>query len=183
MPGPVVAFLKSRADIVQSDIQFLTRFVPPESQPWFPGFRKRPKDAFMCRPVLLHPTSRGDIKLRPADPGTPAAIHQNFLSTDADWNTFRTGFDMVRNVANQKALDPFRGREINPGVDVQSRADIDAYMRRTAWTADHHDRRARGGSDSRAKATGTSAAIAARNATKAPSTTRGRRLPAAIRSA
>ncbi len=137
MPGPVVAFLKSRPDLVQPDIQFLTRFVPPESQPWFPGFRKRPKDAFMCRPVVLHPTSRGDIRLRSADPRTPVAIHQNFLSTEEDWNTFRTGFDMVRDVAHQQALDPFRGREINPGADVKSRAAIDAYMRRTAWTVHH----------------------------------------------
>ncbi len=65
------------------------------------------------------------------------AIRQNFLSTEADWNTFRTGFDMVRDVAHQKALDPFRGREINPGEGVKSRADIDAYMRRTAWTVHH----------------------------------------------
>ncbi len=137
MPGPVVAYLKSRPDLAQPDIQFLTRFVPPESQPWFPGLRKRPKDAFMCRPVVLHPTSRGEIKLRSANPATPVAIHQNFLSTEEDWNTFRTGFDMVRNVASQKALDPFRGREINPGTDVRSRADIDAYMRRTAWTVHH----------------------------------------------
>ncbi len=137
MPGPVVAYLKSRPDLVQPDIQFLTRFVPPESQPWFPGFRQRPKDAFMCRPVVLHPTSRGDIKLQSADPRTPAAIHQNFLSTEADWQIFRTGFDMVRDVAHQKALDPYRGREINPGEGVKSRADIDAYMRRTAWTVHH----------------------------------------------
>ncbi len=137
MPGPVVAYLKSRPDLAQPDIQFLTRFVPPESQPWFPGLRKRPKDAFMCRPVVLHPTSRGEIRLRSADPATSVAIHQNFLSTQEDWNTFRAGFDMVRNVATQKALDPFRGREINPGVDVKARADIDAYMRRTAWTVHH----------------------------------------------
>jgi 4-pyridoxate dehydrogenase len=137
MPGPVVAYLKSRPGLIQPDIQFLTRFVPPESQPWFPGFRKRPKDAFMCRPVVLHPTSRGDIKLKSADPRTPVAIHQNFLSTEEDWHTFRTGFDMVRDVAHQKALDPFRGREINPGDGVKSRADIDAYMRRTAWTVHH----------------------------------------------
>ncbi|MSQ21135.1 MAG: choline dehydrogenase [Betaproteobacteria bacterium] len=137
MPGPVVAYLKSRPDLIQPDIQFLTRFVPPESQPWFPGFRQRPKDAFMCRPVVLHPTSRGEIKLRSNDPRTPVAIHQNFLATEADWQTFRTGFDMVRDVAHQKALDPFRGREINPGENVKSRADIDAYMRRTAWTVHH----------------------------------------------
>ncbi len=137
MPGPIVAHLKSRPDLVQPDIQFLTRFVPPESQPWFPGIRKRPKDAFMCRPVVLHPTSRGDVRLRSADPRVHVAIRQNFLSTEADWNTFRTGFDMVRDVAHQIALDPFRGREINPGEGVKSRAEIDAYMRRTAWTVHH----------------------------------------------
>lgn len=137
MPGPVVAFLKSRSDLVQPDIQFLTRFVPPESQPWFPGVRKRPKDAFMCRPVVLHPTSRGEIKLRSADPRAHVAIHQNFLATEADWQTFLTGFDMVRAVAHQRPLDAFRGREINPGAAVKSRADIMAYMRRTAWTVHH----------------------------------------------
>jgi 4-pyridoxate dehydrogenase len=137
MPGPIVAHLKSRPDLIQPDIQFLTRFVPPESQPWFPCIRKRPKDAFMCRPVVLHPTSRGDVRLRSADPREHVAIRQNFLSTEEDWNTFRTGFDMVREVAHQKALDPFRGREINPGAGVKSRADVDAYMRRTAWTVHH----------------------------------------------
>lgn len=137
MPGPVVAFLKSRADLVQPDIQFLTRFVPPESQPWFPGVRKRPKDAFMCRPVVLHPTSRGEIRLRSADPRAHVAIHQNFLATDEDWETFLTGFAMVREVAHQQPLDAFRGRELNPGADVKTRADIMAYMRRTAWTVHH----------------------------------------------
>jgi len=137
MPGPVVAFLKSRPDLVQPDIQFLTRFVPPESQPWFPGVRKRPKDAFMCRPVVLHPTSRGHVALRSDDPRTPVAIHQNFLSTEADWETFLTGFDMVRDVAHQAPLDAFRGREINPGPDVKTRDQIRAYMRRTAWTVHH----------------------------------------------
>jgi len=137
MPGPVMAFLKSRPGLAQPDVQFLTRFVPPESQPWFPGVRKRPKDAFMCRPVVLHPTSRGSVKLRSADSRVPVAIHQNFLATEEDWTTFRTGFDMVRDVAHRKALDPFRGREINPGPEVKSRADIDAYMRRTTWTVHH----------------------------------------------
>ena len=91
----------------------------------------------MCRPVVLHPTSRGSVKLRSADPRAAIAIHQNFLATEEDWTTFRTGFDMVRDAAHQKALDPFRGREINPGPGVKSRADIDAYMRRTAWTVHH----------------------------------------------
>ncbi len=137
MPGPVMAFLKSDPSLVQPDIQLLTRFVPPESQPWFPGVRKRPKDAFMCRPAVLHPESRGEIRLRSADPRETVAIHQNFLSTEGDWNTLRRGFDMVREIAHQKPLDSYRDIEIQPGPDVKSRADIDAYIRRTAWTVHH----------------------------------------------
>lgn len=137
MPGPVMAFLKSDPALIQPDIQFLTRFVPPESQPWFPGLRGKPKDAFMCRPAVLHPESRGEIKLRSADPRDTVAIHQNFLSAEKDWETLRTGFDMVRHVAHQKPLDGFRGPEIQPGPDVTSKQDIDDYIRRTAWTVHH----------------------------------------------
>ncbi len=137
MPGPIMAVLKSGASLIQPDLQFLARCVPPESQPWFPGIRSRPKDAFMCRPAVLHPESRGEIKLKSADPRDKVAIHQNFLSEEKDWQTLRTGFDMVRDVANQKPLDAFRGPEIQPGPDVTSRADIDAYIRRTAWTVHH----------------------------------------------
>lgn len=137
MPGPVMAFLKSDPALAQPDIQLLTRFVPPETQPWFPGYRPRPKDAFMFRPVLLHPESRGHVALRSADPRDHVAIHQNFLSTDKDWQTFRTGIEMVRHVAHQKPLDPFRGPEINPGPDCTSREDIDAYIRRTSWSVHH----------------------------------------------
>ncbi|MBB44225.1 MAG: dehydrogenase [Rhodospirillaceae bacterium] len=137
MPGPVMAFLKSNENLPQPDIQFLTRFVPPESQPWFPGIRKRPKDAFMCRPVLLHPKSRGEIELRSDNPRHPVAIKQNFLSELEDWNTLRTGFEMVRDVAAQKSLDPFRGSELNPGNDCKNRKEIDAFIRKNAWTVHH----------------------------------------------
>ena len=137
MPGPIMAFMKSDPSLIQPDIQFLTRFVPPESLPWFPGFRKKPKDAFMCRPAVLHPESRGEIRLKSNDPHDKAAIYQRFLSAEKDWQTLRTGFDMVRDVAHQKALDPFRGKEIQPGVGVTSRADIDDHIRRTAWTVHH----------------------------------------------
>ncbi|MGK0172003.1 MAG: 4-pyridoxate dehydrogenase, partial [Gammaproteobacteria bacterium] len=137
MPGPVMAFLKTDPALTQPDIQLLTRFVPPESQPWFPGFRKKPKDAFMCRPAVLHPQSRGEIRLKSNDPREHVTIHQRFLSAEKDWQTLRAGFDIVRHVASQKPLDAFRGAEVQPGSGVASKADIDAYIRRTAWTVHH----------------------------------------------
>jgi len=137
MPGPIMAFLKSQTSLEQPDVQLLTRFVPPESQPWFPGIRQKPKDAFMCRPAVLHPESRGELKLKSNDPRDKPAIHQMFLTAEKDWETLRTGFNMVRDIANQKPLDPFRGREIQPGPSVTNKADIDAYIRQTAWTVHH----------------------------------------------
>ena len=137
MPGPLTGFFKTDPSLVQPDIQLLSRLVPPESQPWFPGIRPRPRDAFMVRPVLLHPESRGELKLRSGDPRAAPAIHQNFLSEPKDWDTLRAGIAMMRDLVGQKALDPYRDREIQPGPGVTSKADIDAFIRRTAWTAHH----------------------------------------------
>ena len=44
---------------------------------------------------------------------------------------------MARDVASQKALDPFRGKELAPGPDVQTDDQIDAFIRATAQTAHH----------------------------------------------
>ncbi len=137
MPGPITGFFKTDPSLKQPDIQLLTRLVPPESQPWFPGVRPRPRDAFMCRPVILHPKSRGEIRLHSKDPRALAAIHQNFLAEPEDWETLRKGIAMMRDLGAQKSLTPFRGTENLPGADVTSRQDIDAFIRRTAWTAHH----------------------------------------------
>jgi 4-pyridoxate dehydrogenase len=83
--------------------------------------------------VVLHPESRGEIRLRSSDPRTSAAIHQNFLSEPKDWETLRTGIAMMRDLIAQPALDAFRGPELQPG----SKADVDAFIRRTAWTVHH----------------------------------------------
>ena len=137
MPGPIMGFFKSDPSLAQPDIQLLCRLVPPETQPWFPGVRPRPHDAFMLRPVVLHPESRGEIRLKSADPRAHVAIHQNFLSAPNDLETLRRGIVTMRDLAAQKALDGFRGREFTPGADVTSRADLDAFIRRTSWTVHH----------------------------------------------
>ena len=44
---------------------------------------------------------------------------------------------MMRQVAAQAALDPYRGEEHAPGKDVQTDAEIDAWIRRSAETIYH----------------------------------------------
>jgi choline dehydrogenase-like flavoprotein len=137
LPGSLHAFLKLGATSAVPDIQLLFRGAPPAAHPWFPGIAPAYEDGFGLRPVLLHPGSRGTVRLRSADPRAPVRIVQNFLATDADVRTIREGMKLARDLASRKALDAFRGRETVPGPGCGTDAAIDALVRRTAITAHH----------------------------------------------
>jgi 4-pyridoxate dehydrogenase len=137
LPGRLHAFLRTRRDLPVPDIQFLFRGAPARAHPWFPGVRPAYPDSFGARPVMLHPESRGMVRLRSADPAAPVRIVQNFLATDHDVRTIREGVKLARDVAGRHGLDRFRGRETAPGPDCRTDAEIDAFVRRTAITAHH----------------------------------------------
>lgn len=137
VPSGFMAFVKSHHGANIPDIQFLFRSGPGTAGPWFPGVKQAWRDAFTCRPILLRPASRGRITLRSADPAAPVRIEQNFLSDETDLPVLRRGLRVLREVAAQSPLDPFRGREIGPGPDVQSDSDLDAYIRKSLATAHH----------------------------------------------
>ena len=137
LPSRLHAFLKTRRDLPVPDIQFLFRGAPARAHPWFPGIRPAYQDSFGLRPVMLHPESRGTVRLSSSDPSAPVRIAQNFLATEADVRTIREGVKLGRDLASRKALDGFRGREISPGRECRSDAEIDAFVRRTAITAHH----------------------------------------------
>lgn len=137
LPSGLHAFLKTRRELAVPDIQFLFRAAPTRAHPWFPGITPAYEDSFGLRPVMLHPESRGAVRLRSADPGAPVRIVQNFLATENDVRTIREGVKLARDIARRKGLDGFRGREAAPGPDCRSDAEIDAFVRRTAITAHH----------------------------------------------
>jgi choline dehydrogenase-like flavoprotein len=137
LPGRLHAFLRTRRDLPVPDIQFLFRGAPTRAHPWFPGIRPPYPDSFGARPVMLHPESRGTVRLRSPDPAAPVRIAQNFLATDHDVRTIREGVKLARDVAGRHGLDRFRGRETSPGPDCRTDAEIDAFVRRTAITAHH----------------------------------------------
>jgi choline dehydrogenase/4-pyridoxate dehydrogenase len=137
VPSGFMAFVKTDPTLTMPNIQFLFRSGPREAGPWFPGIRPAWRDAFVCRPVLLRPASRGQIRLRSANPADRVRIHQNFLSDERDLPVLRAGLKLMRDVASQRALDAFRGREIGPGAEITSDADLDAYIRSAGATAHH----------------------------------------------
>ncbi len=137
VPSGFMAFVKTDSGCAIPDIQFLFRSGSSHAGPWFPGIRPAWTDGFICRPILLRPRSRGQIRLRSAAPHHPVRISQNFLAEEHDLSTLRAGLKVLREVAAQPSLAPFRGREIGPGTDVRSDQKLNRHIRATLATAHH----------------------------------------------
>jgi choline dehydrogenase-like flavoprotein len=137
VPGGLHAFIKTRPELAVPDIEFMFRGAPVNARLWFPLIRPAYADGYGIRPTLLHPESRGEVKLASADPRAHPRIFLNLLSSPRDLAVLREGFKRAREVAAQKPLDPYRGEEISPGAKVKSDEEIDAWIRKTAVTAHH----------------------------------------------
>ncbi|WP_439133339.1 GMC family oxidoreductase [Pseudomaricurvus sp.] len=68
----------------------------------------------------LRPTSRGHIRLRDDQAGTPPVITLNYLSTEEDRQVALAGLKMTREIMSSKALQAFSPKEWLPGDEAQS---------------------------------------------------------------
>lgn len=137
LPSGLYAFVRTRRDLDVPDLEFMFRGAPIHAHLWVPGFRRPYRDGYGIRPCLLHPRSRGEIRLRSPNPLDPVRIHFNCFSAPEDLQALREGVRCARKIAEQAALAPFRGVETMPGPGVSTDAEIDDYIRATAITAHH----------------------------------------------
>jgi choline dehydrogenase len=85
----------------------------------------------------MRPASRGTLRLRSVDPRDPPVLRFNHLREEADRQEIRDGVRLTRDLFAQPAFDRLRGRELLPGPDVRTDAEIDAFARATAETSHH----------------------------------------------
>jgi 4-pyridoxate dehydrogenase len=137
LPGGITGFIRTDPSKSMPDIQLLFIAGSLAAAPYLPPFRKAFADSFACRIVLLRPESRGSVTLGSADPLAHPRIHHRLLSAAADWKTLRQGIVLFRQLAHRRELEPFVAREIGPGRDVATDAQIETYTRQTAVTAHH----------------------------------------------
>ncbi|WP_443191298.1 choline dehydrogenase [Pseudomonas indica] len=126
-------FIRTRDEFEWPNIQF--HFLPVAIN--YNGSNAVKEHGFQAHVGSMRSPSRGRIQLRSKDPRKHPSILFNYMSTEQDWQEFRDGIRITREIMNQPALDPFRGREISPGVDYQSDADLDRFVREHAETAFH----------------------------------------------
>ena len=128
VPGGLHAFIKTRPELSVPDVEFMFRNTPDGAHLWLPPLRPAYADGFALRPVVLHPDSRGEVLLRSSDPLAPPRIRLKLFNVRNDLITLREGVKRAREVAGQPPLDPFRGKEVAPGVAVSSDDQIEAWI-------------------------------------------------------
>jgi choline dehydrogenase-like flavoprotein len=77
----------------------------------------------------LRPTSRGEIRIRAADPAAPPAIAPNYLATPEDRRVAADALRLTRRLMSQPALARYRPDEYLPGPSV---GDDDASLVKAA---------------------------------------------------
>jgi choline dehydrogenase len=77
------------------------------------------------------------VRLVSSNPLDKPRILFNYLSDPEDWTEMRACVRLTREIFAQRAFDRYRGREIQPGKDVQTDEQIDAFIRAKVESAYH----------------------------------------------
>ncbi|MEX0350507.1 MAG: choline dehydrogenase [Paracoccaceae bacterium] len=127
------AFIRSRAGIPYPDIQY--HFLPMAVR--YDGQAAAEGHGFQAHTGPMRSPSRGAVTLRSADPAEAPVIRFNYMSTEQDWDEFRTCLRLTREIFGQEAFRPFVGKEIQPGAELQSDDELDGFIREHAESAYH----------------------------------------------
>lgn len=141
----VGAFTRSRDDVAHPDIQY--HFFPFLLEGWGPSARR---GGFCLCVGTLREASRGTVRLASPDPLEAPRIDFRFLTAPGDIEDLRACVHQAREVAAQRAFDPFRGAAEAPWSEARSDAAIDALIRETAESAYHPCGTCRMGTDAMA---------------------------------
>jgi choline dehydrogenase-like flavoprotein len=88
-----------------------------------------PFPAFTASVANLRPTSRGELKLKSADPSAAPSIKPNYLSTPEDRRVAADSIRITRRIVAQPALQKYKPEEYLPGAQVR---DDEAALERAA---------------------------------------------------
>ena len=116
-------FLKTRDTVETPDIQFHVQPLSAEN----PGKGADPFSAFTMSVCQLRPESKGEIRLKSANPRAYPAIIPNYLSTKTDCDTVVEGIKIARRIARHAPLTDKISQEFRPNADLPM-DDYDATL-------------------------------------------------------
>ena len=126
-------FIRSRAGLEYPNIQY--HFLPAAMR--YDGRAAFAGDGYQVHVGPNKPHSRGTVAIRSASPNDAPSIQFNYLQHEQDRIDWRDTIRLTREVLQQNALAPYRGNEIQPGMDIESDEQIDAWVRDNVESAYH----------------------------------------------
>ncbi|SDW65611.1 choline dehydrogenase [Ruegeria halocynthiae] len=127
------AFVRSGPGVEYPDIQY--HFLPIAVR--YDGQAAAEGHGFQAHVGPMRSPSRGAVTLRSSKVEDAPVIRFNYMSQDKDWKDFRTCIRLTREIFGQEAFKPFAGKEIQPGAEVQSDEELDAFIAEHAESAYH----------------------------------------------
>ncbi len=126
-------FIRSRAGIKYPDIQY--HFFPMAIN--YDGSSLATEHGFQAHVGPMRSKSRGTVTLKSADPHDKPKILFNYMSHPDDWVDMRACVRLTREIFQQPAFAPYRGREIQPGAECVTDDQIDAFIAEHVESALH----------------------------------------------
>ncbi len=126
-------FIRSRPGVRYPDIQY--HFLPLAVT--YDGSAMAREHGFQAHVGPMRSKSRGWVRLASANPLDKPRICFNYMSHADDWSEMRACVRLTREIFAQPAFGRYRGREIQPGADVETDGQIDAFVRDKVETAFH----------------------------------------------
>lgn len=141
-------FVKSQASLASPDLNLVQIELPYASD--VVGKRYSPPNTSwaLCA-GLVAPKSRGELRLKSANPADRPIVDARFLSHPDDVKALAHGIELAREIGNSEAMRDFVKREVAPGKKLTG-AEMEAFVRDGATTYFHQAGTCRMGKDDRA---------------------------------
>ena len=95
------------------------------------------RQAFAIHVDQLRPRSAGSVTLASADPRAKPVIRGAYLEDPRDMAEMIEGVAKTRELVAQRAFDGLRGAPLDPGPEVRTAADVEAWIRASTATDFH----------------------------------------------
>jgi choline dehydrogenase len=126
-------FMRALTESTTPDIQFHVATLSADMA----GGKVHPFSGFTLSVCQLRPTSRGQVRIRSADPLAAPSMLANYLSTDFDRRTAVAALRAARRIAQAPAMQPYVRREVKPSPEVHDDEALLDFARDNGATIFH----------------------------------------------
>jgi choline dehydrogenase len=138
-------FLKSQASLASPDVNLVQIEIPYASDVVGKQYAPPATSWALCA-GLVAPKSRGEIKLKSADPKDRPVVDARFLTHADDVKALAFGIEVCRDIGNSAAMKDFVKREVAPGKKLEGK-EMEDFVRNGATTYFHQAGTCRMGND------------------------------------